>query len=127
MRMAAEPGLSDAECEASCRWVEETGAPEAAVAEAVSGLRRRARVREVARRTFPPPGTRPHWPTGLRFKPYDAEVVLDGDREFGAGLRALKTPGHTPGNFVVVAEREGLLFSGDQLLPDLTPTPATSA
>jgi glyoxylase-like metal-dependent hydrolase (beta-lactamase superfamily II) len=32
--------------------------------------------------------------------------------------------GHTPGNVVVLHEGEGWLFSGDQLLPGITPTPA---
>jgi glyoxylase-like metal-dependent hydrolase (beta-lactamase superfamily II) len=41
-----------------------------------------------------------------------------------AGLRVVASPGHTPGNVVLVQEAEGWLFSGDQLLPEITPTPA---
>jgi glyoxylase-like metal-dependent hydrolase (beta-lactamase superfamily II) len=41
-----------------------------------------------------------------------------------AQLPVLMCPGHTPGNLVLVDEAEGWLFSGDQLLPEITPTPA---
>ncbi len=34
------------------------------------------------------------------------------------GLRALHTPGHTPGSVCYLLEREGLLFSGDTLFSD---------
>ena len=127
LRMAAEPGLSDAECESTSGWVEASGAPAEVVGHAVAGLRRRLNAREVARGTFPPPGSQPRWPTGLRFRPYSAEIIVKGDQALAGGLRALTLPGHTPGNMVVVDEAEGLLFSGDQLLPDLTPTPVVQA
>ncbi|MCZ7578349.1 MAG: MBL fold metallo-hydrolase [Dehalococcoidia bacterium] len=44
--------------------------------------------------------------------------------EVAPGVRAMAAPGHTPGNLVVFLEAEGWLFSGDQLLPEITPTPA---
>jgi glyoxylase-like metal-dependent hydrolase (beta-lactamase superfamily II) len=46
-----------------------------------------------------------------------------GDHDAAAGLKTVDCPGHTPGNLVVVHAAEGWLFSGDQLLPDITPTP----
>jgi glyoxylase-like metal-dependent hydrolase (beta-lactamase superfamily II) len=46
-----------------------------------------------------------------------------GGEPLPAGLKVLACPGHTPGNLVLVQENEGWLFSGDQLLPHITPTP----
>ena len=46
----------------------------------------------------------------------------DGER-VGAQLRVVACPGHTPGNLVLVQESDGWLFSGDQLLPEVMPTP----
>ena len=39
----------------------------------------------------------------------------------GWKLRALHTPGHTPGHLCFVDERSRLLFSGDHVLPRITP------
>lgn len=39
----------------------------------------------------------------------------------GRRLRAIHTPGHTPGHVCIHDEDEGLLFTGDHLLPRMTP------
>jgi glyoxylase-like metal-dependent hydrolase (beta-lactamase superfamily II) len=45
----------------------------------------------------------------------------------GWRLRALHTPGHTPGHLCFSEERTGLLFSGDHVLPRITPNVSTTA
>ncbi|WP_425826454.1 MBL fold metallo-hydrolase [Streptomyces fractus] len=61
---------------------------------------------------------------------YDPDVweapdqwVEAGTLHFGAGeLTAVPTPGHTKGHVVYRDERRGLLFSGDHVLPHITPS-----
>lgn len=50
-------------------------------------------------------------------------LVEDGDRLDVSGwdLRAIHTPGHTPGHLCFADERTGLLFGGDHLLPRISP------
>ena len=50
-------------------------------------------------------------------------LVEDGERLAMPGwrLRALWTPGHTPGHLSFVEEDHGLLLSGDTMLPRITP------
>ncbi|MCK9518117.1 MAG: MBL fold metallo-hydrolase [Dehalococcoidia bacterium] len=123
--LAAKPHLLQAgEFEAMVRYVSEVGAPPEVEAEAVEGLTRR---REWAKRAahsadYPPPGSNPRWPTGLRYEAFTPARTATSDLEIG-GLEVLVCPGHTPGNLVAIEPREGWLFSGDQLLPDITPTP----
>lgn len=53
-----------------------------------------------------------------------AEVLLaDGDIVPFAGrrLRAVSTPGHTPGHLCIVDEDNRLVFTGDHVLPRITP------
>ncbi len=61
---------------------------------------------------------------GTALFPTDAEpdLLLDGeDQPVGnAGLRAILTPGHTPGHVCVYDERNKLLFSGDHVLTGIT-------
>jgi glyoxylase-like metal-dependent hydrolase (beta-lactamase superfamily II) len=45
----------------------------------------------------------------------------------GWSLRALHTPGHTPGHLCFAEERTGLLFSGDHVLPRISPNISTTA
>lgn len=66
------------------------------------------------------------WPTflrGTRFQPdrelEDGDVIRVGDR----AVRFVAAPGHTPGNAVYIEETTSSLFSGDQLLPHITPNP----
>jgi glyoxylase-like metal-dependent hydrolase (beta-lactamase superfamily II) len=50
---------------------------------------------------------------------------LEGDLEITVGrhlLDAVHTPGHTPGHYVFANKAAGLLFSGDHVLPTITPS-----
>ncbi|WP_326601530.1 MBL fold metallo-hydrolase [Streptomyces sp. NBC_01799] len=47
-----------------------------------------------------------------------AETLRFGDRE----LHVVPTPGHTKGHVVYLDEQRGLLFSGDHVLPHITPS-----
>jgi glyoxylase-like metal-dependent hydrolase (beta-lactamase superfamily II) len=50
---------------------------------------------------------------------------LERDHEIPLGARtldAVETPGHTPGHFVFADRDAGLLFSGDHVLPTITPS-----
>ncbi|GAA4814706.1 MBL fold metallo-hydrolase [Nocardioides caeni] len=50
---------------------------------------------------------------------------LEGDQSIEVGRRridAVHTPGHTPGHFVFADQAEGVLFSGDHVLPTITPS-----
>jgi glyoxylase-like metal-dependent hydrolase (beta-lactamase superfamily II) len=123
-RLVRAPHFSvPGEFEAFARYVEASGAPDALQWEVIKGLdARRQWVRRAARSGEYRPARRgERWPTGLHFEPFEPELLWDGPK-FG-GLTAVLCPGHTPGNLVLVAEEEGLLFSGDQLLPHITPTP----
>lgn len=62
---------------------------------------------------------------GLRdlVTPGDAAVVLDGAETIELGGREMRvhwTPGHSPGHICLFDVRDGLLFSGDQMLPDIS-------
>ena len=50
-------------------------------------------------------------------------LLEDGEHADFPGwrLRAVHTPGHTPGHLCFVEERTGLLFSGDHVLPRISP------
>ncbi|TNM36227.1 MBL fold metallo-hydrolase [Nocardioides albidus] len=53
------------------------------------------------------------------------DLWIDGDRTFDIGRRrldAVHTPGHTPGHYVFADPAEGVLFSGDHVLPTITPS-----
>jgi len=45
----------------------------------------------------------------------------------GWSLRAVHTPGHTPGHLCFAEQRTGLFFSGDHVLPRISPNISTSA
>jgi glyoxylase-like metal-dependent hydrolase (beta-lactamase superfamily II) len=45
----------------------------------------------------------------------------------GWRMRAVHTPGHTPGHLCFAEERTGLFFSGDHVLPRISPNISTSA
>ena len=50
--------------------------------------------------------------------------LIEDGAEFhisGWSLRAVHTPGHTPGHLCFVDQKAGLLFSGDHVLPRITP------
>jgi glyoxylase-like metal-dependent hydrolase (beta-lactamase superfamily II) len=50
-------------------------------------------------------------------------LIADGDRPLGAStpLRAVWTPGHTPGHLCFADERYDVLLTGDHVLPRITP------
>lgn len=53
------------------------------------------------------------------------DVWLEGDHRIDVGRRvldAVHTPGHTPGHYVFADQVEGVLFSGDHVLPTITPS-----
>ncbi len=59
-----------------------------------------------------------------RFKAPKPDFELVGDEVFENGrhrLRAVWTPGHTPGHLCFFEEVNGLLFTGDHLLPSISP------
>jgi glyoxylase-like metal-dependent hydrolase (beta-lactamase superfamily II)/NADH/NAD ratio-sensing transcriptional regulator Rex len=51
------------------------------------------------------------------------DVLLEGDEELvpRSGLWSVWTPGHTPGHICIHDRGRGLLFSGDHVLPTITP------
>ena len=55
-------------------------------------------------------------------------LLEDGEHADFPGwrMRAVHTPGHTPGHLCFAEERTGLLFSGDHVLPRITPNISTS-
>ncbi len=125
--LATGEAPSDAEFEALQRFPQESGAPpDVAIPAAAAIAARRAWVR--ASRTadgYPPGGRDRRWPTGLRYRPFTPRLRLD--EVCVPGIELLHLPGHTPGNAVAWLPNEGWLFSGDQLLLGLTPTPALQA
>ncbi|MEO6398743.1 MAG: MBL fold metallo-hydrolase [Tepidiformaceae bacterium] len=115
-----------AELEDFVSYVPQIGTPPDVAQGIIRGLEERrewaqAAARELAVHGAATPGGR--WPTQLRFRHFVPDRLLgDGDLIAGSGLKVLACPGHTPGNLVLVHEVEGWLFSGDQLLPEITPT-----
>ncbi|MDZ7729280.1 MAG: MBL fold metallo-hydrolase [Dehalococcoidia bacterium] len=131
-RLVGQPPLSDeGEFAAMAAYVEECGAPAGVQRELMQGLAQR---REWAARAAEP-GPHPEvssrgarWPSGLRMVSFVPDQELPGPVDpLPGGLEAIACPGHTPGNLVVVDRDAGLLFSGDQLLPGITPTPGIQA
>lgn len=55
-------------------------------------------------------------------------LLEDGDLADlpGWSLRAVHTPGHTPGHLCFAEERTGLFFSGDHVLPRISPNVSTT-
>ncbi|HEX6030358.1 MAG TPA: MBL fold metallo-hydrolase [Tepidiformaceae bacterium] len=126
VRLARGPHFSQpGEFQSFVGYVEQSGAPEHTRHDMVSGLEtRRAAVRRAADHAgYPAARSADRYPTGLRFEPFEPRTALTGDTTLPAGATVLMCPGHTPGNLVLALESEGWLFSGDQLLPDITPTP----
>lgn len=100
------------------RFLQECGVPP----EPLSRLRARWEQREPLAMKLPPSKRWPGILTGMPFTP--DRLLRDGD-EVRVGERCLRfvaTPGHTPGDSVYYEEASGALFSGDHLLPRITPT-----
>jgi glyoxylase-like metal-dependent hydrolase (beta-lactamase superfamily II) len=86
----------------TARWVAQTGAPAADLAE--------LRDASLQLRRFVVAGQ-------------PDRLLADGDRPELPGwrLRALHTPGHTPGHLCFVEERTGVVLTGDHVLPTISP------
>lgn len=128
--LASAAQLTDrAEFDGFLAWVRSAGAPPEVEREVIHGLELRREWAKAAASEpgYPAVGREHRWPTGLRYQDFVAARLIRDDSAVGAGLSALVSPGHTPGNLVLVHEAEGWLFSGDQLLPEITPTPAIQA
>ncbi|MBK7724464.1 MAG: MBL fold metallo-hydrolase [Dehalococcoidia bacterium] len=118
-------GQSDRDIDLMAAYLEHIGAPEAIKAEAIAALEARRRWASEMRTSKAYIDARDgRWPTALRYEPFEPLRTITEPTSLACGLTALPSPGHTPGNLVVVQADEGRLFSGDQLLPEITPTPA---
>lgn len=115
------------ELAAFARYVEEIGTPDEVAREVLQGLHQRrdwtlAAAAETGQHG--PLARDGRWPTQLRYRHFVPDGLLaDGDLIEGTDLKIIACPGHTPGNIVLVDTKEGWLFSGDQLLPEITPIP----
>lgn len=118
-------GRSDRDIDLMEAYIGTIGAPAGVTAEVTAGLEQRRRWANEMRRPGKWPEARDgRWPSALRYEAFEPQRVISGDTALPCGLKAIASPGHTPGNLVVVHQNEGWLFSGDQLLPEITPTPA---
>jgi glyoxylase-like metal-dependent hydrolase (beta-lactamase superfamily II) len=52
----------------------------------------------------------------------DHEITLGSSAGTTRTLDAVETPGHTPGHFVFADRAAGLMFTGDHVLPTITPS-----
>lgn len=130
--LLGHPALSEpAEFRAFARYIEECGAPPELQATMLAGIeqRREWAARAASDAPHPPAPPDRRWPTGLRFRPFAPSSWITASGPVGESLpvTALLSPGHTPGNLALIVPAEGWLFSGDQLLPEITPTPAIQA
>ncbi len=130
--LVSRPALSaPGELQAFARYIEESGAPPDLKAETLAGIeqRREWAARAAGEAPHPPAPPDRRWPSGLRYRPFEPSTWIDASGPLGESLpvTALLSPGHTPGNLVLTVPSEGWLFSGDQLLPEMTPTPAIQA
>ncbi len=69
---------------------------------------------------------RKRWPGMIRGTPFQPQRILADGAILNVGEREIhfiEAPGHTPGNAVCYEPVSGALFSGDQLLPHVTPNP----
>ncbi len=129
LHLANHPALSDpAESRGFQQFIESSGAPPELQGEMLAGIeqRREWALRAAANTSHPPPPPDRRWPSGLRYRSFEPDVLITTDGPALDGLPALvlRAPGHTPGNLVVAVPEEGWVFAGDQLLPGITPTPA---
>jgi len=110
------------------QYVTSIGTPSDVAGEVLHSLLQRRAWAQAAADEAGHHGPRPRdgkWPSQLRYEHFVPDRMLkDGDLIEGSALAVVACPGHTPGNIVLVDKREGWLFSGDQLLPEITPTPA---
>lgn len=68
----------------------------------------------------------PDWTamSSQEFYEYPDRWVEDGELLTGGGeaITAVETPGHTSGHVIYIAELSGVMFSGDHILPHITPS-----
>ena len=122
--LAARPPLSaPGELDTLIGFVRAAAAPPEVEAATIARLERRQGQQTAAAEAerYVPDETN-RWPTALHYRPFTPERVIAGD-ESVHGVELIANPGHTPGNLVAAVASEGWLFSGDQLLADLDPTP----
>lgn len=130
--LLGRPALSgEAEFRAFVRYIEGSGAPPELQLAMLSAIEQRRdwAARAAGDTPHPPAPPDRRWPTGLRYRPFEPSnwVATSGPLEAFPFVHVLLSPGHTPGNLVLTVPGEGWLFSGDQLLPEMTPTPAIQA
>jgi len=123
------PALSDpVEFRGFEQFIETSGASASLKGEMLAGIeqRREWALRAAGDGTYPPAPPDRRWPSGLRYLAFEPDLAVSADGPLlpGFSAEALLAPGHTPGNLVVTVPEEGWLFSGDQLLPEIAPTPA---
>ncbi len=78
-------------------------------------------VRELERQPQPQPDPA-EWAFPDEWIEDGAEIVVDGGAPGARVLQAVATPGHTRGHVVFADTAAGLLFSGDHVLPRITPS-----
>ncbi|MFJ2033181.1 MBL fold metallo-hydrolase [Streptosporangium sp. NPDC087985] len=93
--------------------------PEFSVPRQVEQLRRAgaAQLAE-AMRDLDNPFDNSHWTLPDNWLDSGTVIKLDDERQ----LEAIHTPGHTAGHMVFIDRRHGLVFSGDHVLPHITPS-----
>jgi glyoxylase-like metal-dependent hydrolase (beta-lactamase superfamily II) len=70
----------------------------------------------------PPPHDRADWAFPDEWIEDGAEILVDEGTQGARVLQAVATPGHTRGHVVFADSAAGLLFSGDHVLPRITPS-----
>lgn len=118
-------GHTDRDIDDLEHFVAACGAPQLVVAEVQAGLELRREWSHQMRTstTWREPGDG-RWPTALLYPTFQPHRCISRPEALPCGLTAIPAPGHTPGNLVVIHHGQALLFSGDTLLPEITPTPA---
>ncbi|MGI8554435.1 MAG: MBL fold metallo-hydrolase [Dehalococcoidia bacterium] len=110
---------SDREAVGAWSWRADAGGPDQRAAP--SG-RQRSTASRMKRGQYEHAG---HWPAPLRFPPATDHEILQEGMMIG-GLRVLACPGHTPGSIAFFDSVNRILYSGDHLLPGITPSPGLS-
>jgi glyoxylase-like metal-dependent hydrolase (beta-lactamase superfamily II) len=124
----SRPPLQDPrEAAALVRFLHEAGLEESAVRFARRWLdeRRRQALKAALAPADDPEFSAPqqgNWPFRLRMPAFTADLLLEDGQEPAPGIEVFHAPGHTPGNCVFRAG--DAVFSGDQLVPGITPVPA---
>jgi glyoxylase-like metal-dependent hydrolase (beta-lactamase superfamily II) len=119
---------ADSDIDLMEEYIRTIGAPENVEREVINGLELRRQWTHRMRHLAEWPDARDgRWPTGLRYEPFTPERLTNEATVRVGSLSILDSPGHTPGNLIAIEDSDPdrvLLFSGDQLLPEITPTPA---